>query len=81
MTRTVSANRVYLVTEISTGAERLIRANFRASALRHVAQEKFTASKATHDDLERLITAGVRVVTATDNAAPEPADEPGEQLP
>jgi hypothetical protein len=81
MTRTVSANRVYLVTEISTGAERLVRANYRASALRHAAQEKFTAHKATHDDLERLITAGVRVETATDNPAPEPADDVSEQLP
>jgi len=70
-----STSRVYLVKEAGTGVERLIRATFRTTAIRHAAQDKFSAHKATHDELERLITAGVRVEQAVEQA-PEPADEP-----
>lgn len=72
--------RVYLVREVNTGAERLVRATVMTVAIRHAARDQFTAHKATHDELERLITAGVRVEQASEQA-PEPADEPGEQLP
>jgi hypothetical protein len=82
MTTARTSTRVYLVTETATGAQRLIRATYRSTAIRHAAQDKFSAHKATHDDLERLITAGVRVELAVETPAPEPAeDNPGEQLP
>ena len=75
----MSSTRVYVVREVGNNTERLIRATYRATAVRHAAQDKFSARKATHDDLERLITAGVRVEQA---AEPQhDADEPGEQLP
>lgn len=81
MTTPRSTNRVYVVKEHSTGAERLIRATARTTAIRHAAQEQYSAHRATHDELERLITAGIRVELAIDQA-PEPADDNlGEQLP
>lgn len=83
MTTARTNTRVYLVTETATGAEYLIRATYRTTAIRHAAHNKFTAHKATHDDLERLITAGARVELAVETPAPEPdeAYQPGEQLP
>lgn len=58
----MATTRIYLVSENgNTNAPRLIRATFRATAVRHAAQERFTARIATHDDLEKLITSGVRV--------------------
>jgi hypothetical protein len=84
MTTARTNTRVYLVTETTTGTQRLIRATYRTTAIRHAAQDKFSAHKATHDELERLITAGVRVEQAIEQA-PEPADpdfrEVGEQFP
>ena len=75
----MSSTRVYVVTETGSNIQRLVRATYRATAVRHAAQDKFSARKATHDDLEKLITAGVRVELA---AEPQhDADEPGEQLP
>lgn len=76
----MSTTRVYLVTEHGTNTQRLIRATYRSTAIRHAAQDKFAAHKATHDELERLITAGVRVELAAE--APDPDfREVGEQLP
>lgn len=71
--------RVYLVREVGTGTERLVRATVLTVAIRHAARDRFTAHKATHDELERLITAGVRVEQAIE-PAPEPADD-APQLP
>lgn len=70
--------RIYVVTDSSTKAERLVRATFRATAVRHVAQSHFAARAATQDDLERLITAGVRVEQAVE-PAPEPVDADAHQ--
>lgn len=58
----MATNRIYVVTETGTsGAPRLIRATYRATAVRHAAAERFAARIATHDDLEKLITSGIRV--------------------
>jgi len=58
--------RVYVVTDTATKAQRLIRATYRATALRHAAATVFEVRAATHDDLERLITAGMRVERASE---------------
>lgn len=55
----MATTRIYLVS--GDTQPRLIRATYRATAVRHVAAERYTARIATHDDLEKLITAGVRV--------------------
>lgn len=69
----MATSRIYVVTETGHGSSpRLIRATFRATAVRHAAQERFSARHATHDDLERLITAGVRVEHADET--PDPLD-------
>lgn len=59
--------RIYVASDSTGKTERLVRATHPGQALRHV----FTARVATQEDLERLITRGVRV----ENAKPvEPAD-------
>lgn len=60
----MSSTRVYLVTDHANGEKRLIRSTYRATAIRHAAGSRFEAHKATHDELERLITSGVRVELA-----------------
>lgn len=74
MNMTTSATRVYLVLNNATGERRLIRATHRAVAIRHAAQHQYKAHRATHDELEQLITSGIRVEQAAD-AAPEPDTE------
>ena len=54
--------RIYCVSDGST--DRLVRAGSRAQAVSHVARSVFASRVATQDDLEQLITAGVRVETA-----------------
>ena len=68
----MTATRVYVVQEAGSNKPRLIRATFRATAIRHASHDRFTARIATRDDLEHLITAGVRVELAVD---PKPGDD------
>lgn len=70
--------RIYVVTENGLNP-RLIRATFRATAMRHAASTRFRARIATQADLEKLITSGVRVEVADTEDTPE-AHEPA-QLP
>lgn len=72
----MATTRVYVVTDSadSTVAPRLVRATFRATAVRHAAQGRYKARIATHDDLEKLITAGVRVEQAAEPVAAEHPD-------
>jgi hypothetical protein len=66
------ANRVYVVANTDGTQERLVRASYRHMAERHVAAKLFVSRIATKDDLERLITAGVRVEQAVE---PPPHDQ------
>jgi hypothetical protein len=63
--------RVYIVANADGTTERLVRASYRHMAERHVAEQLFRTRIATKDDLERLITAGVRVERAQDVAPPD----------
>lgn len=63
---TKATTRVYVVKQAGQDTPRLVRATFRSVAVRHVAQDHFSARMATHDDLEKWITAGVRVEQASD---------------
>jgi len=67
--------RIYVVTNSATREERLIRATFRATAIRHAAHQQFTARAATQDDLERLITSGMRVEQAAEADPSQLADK------
>lgn len=62
-----TATRIYVVTENGLNP-RLVRATFRATAVRHAAATRFKARIATQADLENLITKGVRVEAATEEA-------------
>lgn len=55
--------RIYLVSpkDAKEGKPRLVRCTHPSNALRHVADAQFTVAVASHDDLERLLTAGVKV--------------------
>lgn len=71
----MTATRIYVVTENGKPEQRLIRATFRATAVRHAAGTRFVAKAATQDDLERLITAGVRVEQAAEPTTSAEAPE------
>ena len=64
--------RIWIASDDGGKTERLVRALHESAALRHV----FTARVASQDDLERLITKGVRV----ENALPT-APEVQQELP
>jgi hypothetical protein len=66
----MTTTRVYLVTEKGSDSVRLIRATHASTAIRHAAGTRFDAHRATHDELEKHIVAGVRVEFASD-LAPE----------
>lgn len=66
------ATRVYVVSKADGTDERLVRATYRHMAERHIAAQLFRSRIASKDDLERLITSGVRV----EQAEPAPLDEP-----
>lgn len=69
--------RIYVVTE-DGASPRLVRATYSSTAIRHASFLRFQARVATQADLEKLITAGVRVELA--NEHPGTQAEPG-QLP
>lgn len=65
--------RIYLIVDTSSDKpERLVRANSKAQAIRHVAEDTFLSRVATQDDLELLLTRGDRVEIA---AMDEPKHE------
>lgn len=69
----MAATRIYVVTENGLNP-RLVRATYRATAIRHAAATRFKARIATQADLEKLIVSGVRVEVAADDAAAEAAE-------
>lgn len=73
----MATTRIYVVTENGVNP-RLVRATYRATAMRHAAATRFKARIATQADLEKLITSGVRVELADE--APD-AETEHAQLP
>ena len=67
----MATTRIYVVTENGVNPQ-LVRATFRATAMRHAAATRFKARIATQADLEKLITSGVRVEQADES--PEAAE-------
>ncbi len=65
--------RIYLVTDNTTGAKRLIRAAHQAQAVRHAARAQITVTVASQDDLVFLVADGHCVEDA--NASDAAADE------
>lgn len=58
----MTTSRIYVVASATEPpVERLVRANYPSTAERHVSASLFTARLASQSDLERLLTAGVRV--------------------
>lgn len=58
----VATTRIYVVSPKAGGGKpRLVRAGHPSHALRHVADDSYTVTVASHDDLERLLPAGVAV--------------------
>lgn len=55
--------RIYTVSDGNT--DRLVRSASRAGALAHVARSTFKTRVATQEDLETLLTSGVKVEDAT----------------
>ena len=53
--------RIYLVRDIATGHQRLIRAGTPAQAVRHAARSQFNVEVASQDDLVAALSAGVSV--------------------
>lgn len=72
-------DRVYVVEEDGR-KDRLVRATYSAMAERHCAQGRYRARIATKDDLEKLITSGVRVEQADEQAAKPVLSEPERDL-
>jgi hypothetical protein len=64
--------RVYVIEPADGGGQpRLIRASSRARADRHVSPQFFRSRLASKNDLERLITRGVKVELARETEAAE----------
>lgn len=64
---------LYVVSDSEKGDERLVDANSRAQAIRHVSLGRFGAKPATPRDVARLMDAGIRVEDASGDASdPEP---------
>ena len=61
----MTPTRIYLVTDTTTGAKRLVRASHVAQAVRHAARARFTAEVASQDDLVFLVTDGHSVEDAS----------------
>lgn len=76
---------IYLITNRSTDAQRLVRAANKAAAIRHVAADTLGAQVASSETLVDLLQDGVRVETAgepvdeqRDDSGEAVADEPSE---
>lgn len=60
----MSTTRIYLVTDVETNKQRLIRAGNQAQAIRHAAQTRFDIEVAGQDDLVSLLSHGTPVELA-----------------
>ena len=66
-----TATRIYVVSEVNGSGgevEHLVRAVSQASAIRHVTLGRFEARAANTEDVARLISAGVTLQTAGEEA-------------
>lgn len=57
--------RLYVVASTDGAEENLVRAKARIAAERFVTRQRYRGRVATQSDLERLLTAGAKVVDAT----------------
>ena len=55
---------IYVVTDIESKHQRLVRAVHRAQAIRHVAQSLLAVKRASQDELVRLVAQGAPVESA-----------------
>jgi hypothetical protein len=65
-------NRIYVVTNRSSGASALIRAPNQAQAIRHAAHEQFDIEVASQDVLVSMLKAGAQVAETGRVAGEEP---------
>lgn len=65
--------RIYIITDNLTSTDTLVRAVDRHKALRWVMANRFNVALATQDNLEEMLTQGMRVQRA-DETADEPDD-------
>jgi len=63
------AQRIYLVTNKTTGASRLIKAAVVSQAIAHAAKQDFEAHVATQDELVDGLNAGVKIENSSITAA------------
>jgi hypothetical protein len=63
------AQRIYLVTNKTTGASRLIKAAVVSQAIAHAAKQDFEAHVATQDELVDGLNAGVKIEKCSVTAA------------
>jgi hypothetical protein len=70
------ATRLYVVIDKANMEQRLVRATYKLMALRHAAAQRFDAKIASKDDIERLLTKGIKVEDANEEQiANESLDE------
>ena len=62
------STRIYVVTDTETNKHRLIRAGNQAQAIKYAAQTRFDIEVAGQDDLVSLLTNGVPIELATNQA-------------
>lgn len=67
--------RIYLISDNLTNTELLVRAPDRHKALRYAVASRFEVKLASQDDLEEMLTAGMRVQRATDPDEEPEADD------
>ena len=68
------STRIYLVTDQTTQAQRLIEAAHQAQAIRHVAQKRYSVRVARQSDLIALLPNGAVVECAETTETTGPAD-------
>lgn len=64
--------KIFVVSDLTSGDARLVRAISAPAAIQHVIAGKFDAAVATQDQLVAAVSAGVKVEDAT----AQPTDEP-----
>ena len=69
------STRIYVVTDTETNRHRLIRAGNQAQAIKYAAQTRFDIEVAGQDDLVNLLTNGVPIELATNQATSDIFDD------
>jgi hypothetical protein len=68
--------RIYIITDNLTGTDVLVRAPDRHKALRWVMSSRFNVALATQDNLEEMLTDGMRVQRADESTEDDEPDDP-----